>query len=494
MPHSYRTLRLLGILFVASFCFCGCDSSSKPLVPDSEDIIGTAPPSDEPNELGIVDRLQTQKDLENTEVAAIDLPDDINELMASLARKQIEQERTRDPETFFRIQKYRFAAAKKLLGMKINQAQRIEFTRIKINAPLNLASLGDAAARNEFPAVIKTHAADSQPRIRQAVAIASLTHDVRQSGISDDPSMQPLVEVLTQIADEWPDNFDVCRSLGDIVMEVSSRGDRDSSNRMAWALINAYQNSSNAGAQKYIRNLESQVRVASANLDLITREIRDQQAGAMDRYQEAIQFLLNDETADPNLVPPILASLAWLERTGMTQPTLDANEIVTTAAAQLANPTTRQRLLDQCQIQGKRLGLLGKPFSITAWKTKELPFDWVEFSRDHAVVVVFWSPTEAASLRLLQQLLELPEFSTGQGTRLLAVNVSQNTDTQNLFPHPAESLAVVFSLADANANTFQEAMGIDRVPQVLLVDRKGVVIDVNPQPNRLKLAIEGLAN
>ncbi|MCP4889026.1 MAG: hypothetical protein GY904_20745, partial [Planctomycetaceae bacterium] len=130
----------------------------------------------------------------------------------------------------------------------------------------------------------------------------------------------------------------------------------------------------------------------------------------------------------------------------------------------------------------------------TAWKTKKLPFDWVEFSRDHAVVVLFWSTTEAASLKLLHQLLELPEFSTGQGTRLLAVNVSQNTDTQNLFPHPAESLAVVFSLADANANTFQEEMGIDRVPQVLLVDRKGLVIDVNPQPNRLKLAIEGLAN
>ena len=493
MPHSYRAVPLLGMLFLAGCFLGGCNSSDQPLVPDSADVVGTETPTNEATEQGIVESLRTQKNVENADVAASDLPDNVNELMAALARKQIEQERTRDEETFFGIQKYRFAAAEKLLGMEINQEQRIEFTRIKINALLNLASLGDATARNIFPDMIKAYANDPQPRIRQAVAIASLTHDVRQSATSADPSMQPLVEVLTQIADEWPDNFEVCRSLGNILMEVKSRGNRESSNRMAWALINAYQNSSNAVTQKYIRNLESQVRVASANLDLIMREIRDQQSGAMDRYQEAIQFLMNDETGDENLVAPVLASLAWLERTGLTQPTLDANEIVAASAANLANPTTRQRLLDQCQIQATRLGMLGQPFSITARQGEEQPFNWVQFSRDHAVVVVFWSPTEAASLRLLQQLIQLPEFSAGQGTRLLAVNVSNNTETQSLFPESTDSLAVVFQSADANPSTFEKEMGIDRVPQIFLIDRDGVVVDVNPQPNQLKVAIEALA-
>ncbi|MDG2012351.1 MAG: hypothetical protein P8J33_02530, partial [Pirellulaceae bacterium] len=266
MPHSYRAVPLLGMLFLAGCFLGGCNSSDQPLVPDSADVVGTETPTNEATEQGIVESLRTQKNVENADVAASDLPDNVNELMAALARKQIEQERTRDEETFFGIQKYRFAAAEKLLGMEINQEQRIEFTRIKINALLNLASLGDATARNIFPDMIKAYANDPQPRIRQAVAIASLTHDVRQSATSADPSMQPLVEVLTQIADEWPDNFEVCRSLGNIHMEVKSSGNRESSNRMAWALINAYQNSSNAVTQKYIRNLESQVRVASANL------------------------------------------------------------------------------------------------------------------------------------------------------------------------------------------------------------------------------------
>lgn len=493
MPAFCRHWLVLSITCLSVMAgICGCNTPSADRIEEPKSVVGSAAGSEEPSVGGIADDIRRTNELEDTAAAELNLPTDINALMASLARKEIEQQRAADGETYIKIQRYRLAAASKLLQLEINQEQRVGFVKIKMDALLQLASMGDAVACNELPKALNTYTSDKEPRIRQWAALASFTHDLRQRAKTSDASLQPMLDTLTNLAQEWPDNFEVCRGLGSVIGELNEPRHRESQTRMTWALVNAYSNSPNAAARNYVEKMESQLRIKSANLDMIVREIRDQQEGALERYEESIQRLANDPAAQQEILEPILGSLAWLERTGQVASTLQANQIVTRLANQMPESPRRRKLLDLCRTQATRLGLPGQPFSLQALDSNDQPLDWPNFSNGSPVVVIFWSPSEAASLRLVQQLMKLPEFQAEGKAKLLAVNVSNKRDTDDLFPEAPARMATVHLSEDISGQYFRKNFGLERVPQILLVDRDGVIGEVNPPPNLLRSAIEKL--
>ena len=471
---------------------CGCDTPSADLIAEPESSVGQSTQPEQTPEGGIANNILRSNELEDTTGANFDLPSDTDALMASLARKEVEQRRAVDGESYLKIQRYRLAAANKLLEHEINQEQRIGFIKIKTDALLKLASMGDAAACNELPPLLATYASDTQPRIRQMAALASFTHDLRQRAKAANANLQPMIESVTNVASEYPENFDVCRGLGSVIGELKESRHREMQTRMTWALVDAYANSSNAAARNYVEKMESQLRIKNANLDLIVREIRDGQTGALERYQEAVQSLTNDPATQEKILEPVLGSLAWLERTGQVNATLQANEVVTRLAGQMPASPTQKKLLDVCSVQAMRLKLPGQAFSLEAKDSKMQPWDWEVFSGESPVVVVFWSPSEATSLRLVQQLMQLPEFQTTGKAKLLAINVSNKRETDDLFPNAPDTMAVVHKPEATSNQFFRKKFGLERVPQILLVNRDGVVGQVNPPPNLLRAAIKNL--
>ena len=492
MPDSCRQWPLVSLICLSALVgFNGCDSPSTTQITEPESIVGPTNDSQEPTAGGIVNNIRRSNELEDTASAELELPDDINALMSSLARKEVEQQRAADGETYIKIQRYRLAAAGKLLQLEINQEQRIGFVKIKTDALLKLASLNDAVACNELPMVLAKYANDRQPRIRQMAALASFTHDLRQRAKTPDASMQSILETLTELAKEWPDNFDVCRGLGRVIGELSEPRHRELQTRMTWALVNAYSQSSDEAVKNYVGKMESQLRIKGANLDMIVREIRDQQDGALSRYQASIEQLLNDPATQDEILEPILGSLAWLERTGQVEPTLQANRVIANLAHQMPESSRRNKLLDLCLTQATRLALTGQRFSLQALDSNDQSFDWVLFANGSSVVVIFWSPREATSLRLVQQLMMLPEFQPEGAVKLLAVNVSNKREA-DLFPDAPSSMACVHHSDVASGEYFRENFGLERVPQVILVNRDGVIGQVNPPPNQLRSAIQQL--
>jgi len=340
--------------------------------------------------------------------------------------------------------------------------------------------------------VLAQYANDRQPRNRQMSALASFTHDLRQLTKTPNASMQSMLETLTDMAKEWPDNFEVCRGLGSVIGELREPRHRELQSRMTWALVNAYSHSSNEAVKNYVGKMESQLRIKGANLDMIVREIRDQQDGALSRYQESIERLLNDPATQDEILDPILGSLAWLERTGQVEPTLQANRVIASLADQLPESSRRNKLLDLCLTQATRLELTGQRFSLQAFDSNDQPFDWVLFANASPVVVIFWSPREAASLRLVQQLMKLPEFQPGGTAKLLAINVSNKREADDLFPDAPSNMANVHPPDVTSDQYFRENFGLERVPLVILVNRDGVIGQVNPPHNQLRSAIQQL--
>ena len=492
------SLPLLVTLTVFAVSLGGCNSQKNAdidLQPDSEQSGEGSQVAKSSGQTpgGIADTLRSQADMENPDIKPDALPENMDELMASLARKQAEQNRVTDPKDFYQIQQYRAAASEKLLAMKLSEDQRFEFIKIRLDSLLKLVSIGDPQAEHEFQEFIVANQQHSQSRVRQAVAVAGLIHDYHERVAERSTDMQPVVDAAASIAGEFPDSFDVCKELGGVVIQMLQQNDRESAKRLSWVLINTYQNSASETARGYVKRLEGQVRIASANLDSIVKEIRDQRPDSFDRYREAISYLLADENLNLSVTEPIIASLQWLERTGLIEETIEANRIVNAASIGIQQRPIRERIRQNCSRRDTRLGFVGQPFSISGQSADGTTFDWTAFSRERPVVVVFWSPTNPSSVRLVRQLAETPDIQQENGAKLLAISTTSNADASQLFEEPGANVMVLTASADDGPDGIREAFGVEQLPQIFLVDRMGHVATVNPPANALRSRITDLA-
>lgn len=445
---------------------------------------------------GIADTIRSQKD-HNDVLTDIDpLPEKLADLMSFLAQKQAEQLRPADQAAAFRIQKQRAAASAKLLEMKINGEQRFEFIRIRIDALLKLIASGDPKAKADLQKLVAEYGQHGQSRIRQAVTIGGLIFDFReaiaasgkpedQSTISTTPELTKVIDTAANVVSEYPASFDVCKEIGAISDQLLKLGHRQAWNELSQVLINGYKESENETCRLYTQRLSGRIQVASANLDLIVEQIRKREPGAIESYRKAVTYLFSDSNINLASLEPIVGSLKWLEKTGMHDATLEANRIVMAASLNIANSKVRDQLRSHCEKRDARLGLVGKPFSISALTDDGNRLDWTALSKESPVIVVFWSPKEPASVKLVQQMANYYETHKHQGLKLLAVSVANESNNVNLTGLFGDE-PVEWVIAKGNPSVsegpseFIWQFGISNVPQLVLVNDTGIVTAVNP--------------
>lgn len=494
----FRPLLLQSCLLtfvVASTLITGCNPSASRSLPETT---ADQPPDSSASKQesatdGIADTLRKQTDLNISFNETDSLPNNINDLMTFLARKQTEQMRPDNDQDFYKIQLQRAAASKKLLEMKINKEQRFEFVQIRLDSLLKLIGVGDPQAQLDFQKFISEFSNDQQPRVRQAVAVAGLINDYHRR-VGREMELQPVIDAASLIAEDFPDSFDVCRELGNIGDQMLQRGDRKSWQQLARMLVNRYQNSADETCRNYTQKLAARVQVADTNLDLIVNAIKNQEAGAFDKYRRAVTYLFSDAGITLTSIEPIIASLRWLESTGMNDETLEANRIVTAASLQITNKDVRETVRENCSLRDTRVALVGKPFSIAALSVRGHRFDWSTFSKDHSVMVIFWSPAEPASVKAVQQMAKYYEAHKAKGLKLLAVNLSSDADAASLFGDELPEWEIVKGnpTLTEGPSEFIGMFGVDRVPQLFLVDRSGTVVSLNPTGQDLESGIADL--
>ncbi len=498
MSLVYRSpnwMLLFGIGIALVTLGCNASSSNNALQVPGEETDSSTPAATPGSSGGIAEAIQGQTDSPQVRSDYADLPDDINQLMSALARKQNEQTQTEDPQAQYQIQQFRLAATRKLLENEISEPQREEFVKIQLDALLRLIRLGDPQAQHDYRKLIKAFSGDKNPNLRQAMGLASLLQDYSQLAGQPGANLQPIVDAATSMAEEFPDSFEVCKQLGDLVGLMLQQDQREMAKRLSWALSDAYQDSASEPARNYVSRLDSRVRVASTNLDLIVKGIRDGDTAALQQYQEALSFLFANENLDLAALDTIMASLYWLEQTGQHDQVLQANDVVSSSSAEIQNHQLRSQVLKNCARRETRLAYPGKPFAIRAVDGNGQDFDWSSFAKGQPVVAVFWSPSEPASVRLLQQLSELNEFQgPPAAVKLLAVSLSSAGAGTPVLSDSTLQPQVVYGPDTESHSTseFLDEFGAERLPTIYLVDRAGIVVAVNPAPNKLRTSIARL--
>ncbi|MGI9518510.1 MAG: redoxin family protein [Pirellulaceae bacterium] len=430
---------------------------------------------------GIVEAIQNQSILDaGTEEP---IPEDKDELLTFLARKQQEMLREQNPGAQLLLQQQRTEASRALLGMQLGAEQRLQVVRSLLDALLRRASLGDGTARSEFLELASDLRRHPDKGIVDAVAIAGLYHELGNQGGADELNIEPVVQTARGIAEQFPESFSTMRELSTFADGLLRRGEREAWRRIIRELVNIYGNSTDEQVQTWHKTLASRLRIAELNLDVIMNNIRDQKPDAIDQYRSVANQMLGDPDLDVPGMEQLLGSITWLERGQLRDEAMEANRVVLAASLNTTNPDMQERIQEVCELRQTRLSLVGESFEIDGQTARGIPFEWTQYAEGHPLMVVFWSPAEPTSVTSVRSLADTWEKRKEQGLKFLAVNISTSgSSPTRLFGDELPEWEIVIS-ADPPVDGYSKyvsAFGIDQVPHLILVDRNGTISAVNP--------------
>ncbi len=414
---------LLAIALLLLISSWGCNGTATPsdrlADSSSEQQEGTGP--DESGGGGIVEAIQNQS---LPDAPGEPVPDDQDELLAFLNRKQMEQQGVRDPKAQLQLQRQRSEACRKLLEMKLTSEQRLQVVRSQLDALLRRGSLGDVTSRTEFLEFASKMQNHPNPRIAEAVAVASLYNELGRQAGANQLDLEPVVAAARHVAGRFPESYTAMREVATFADGLLRRGEREAWRRIMHELVDVYGNSQDEQVQTYLTTLASRLQIAELNLDVIMNDIRDQAPQAIDQYRSVANQMLADPQLDAPTMDQLLGSISWLERNELREEALEANRIVLAASLNMHSPELRERLQQICELRETRLSMVGQSFAITGQTARGIPFDWNRYATDYPVMVVFWTPSEPTSVTSVRSLAGAWEQRRDQGLKFLAVNVS----------------------------------------------------------------------
>ncbi len=421
---------------------------------------------------------------------------DRDELLRVLARKGMEQQRTRDKKQLLEIQLVRERTANLLLTFELDAAQRYQVVRACLDAQLKLMGLGDRQAHARLRRFATARVNHQQSNIAQSANIALMASDLTaRVKASTDSDLQPVLDQALVIIGRYPESYEVCRELLDMAEGMMQLDRRSEGTKLMAMLLDHYSDSQDERIGQIVGKLSHRLRVAELNFDSIMNAIRQQQPGAMDEYRVAVEQMVNSPSVDSRTAQEIARSLQWLEAHELYAATLQANQIAQASADQISDAEVRQGLIRYCDRQSTRLGWLNRPFQFDAVTARGQAVDWQEF-HEKLLVVVFWSTSEPASMQALRNVSVYVSDQPDMPLALLGVNVASDlAPMQNLFGGQLPEWPIVVSDQPTGAGPFNELadrFGVVHVPFILLVDQQGNVVKINVDAKRLPQAVQSI--
>ena len=233
----------------------------------------------------------------------------------------------------------------------------------------------------------------------------------------------------------------------------------------------------------------------STNLQLaqLARDVLEEQPGAIDRLNSAMQNLLQSNSTDPNRLAYVMQTAQMLEYAGHPVAAQQAYELIrehyqTEPESQIAQ--TVERTVDLART---RLGLIGQPLSIEGVLLDGSVFDWQDY-RGKPVLVVFWTTWYENWLQDVEQLRGVTRDYRSQGLEVITINLDDERTALERFlqthplPWPVVVNADPLSAGFENPNAVE--CGVEAVPLAILVDAEGVVTDLHVLGSRLPVVLK----
>jgi hypothetical protein len=226
------------------------------------------------------------------------------------------------------------------------------------------------------------------------------------------------------------------------------------------------------------------------NIGDVLTDVDERSADDQNQMSDAALKVLDRDDIGQTSIDLISSLIAWFERHEQYDKSkLLAQKMVDSSANLQGEIGKYAKRLGQDALS--RSNLIGTKWNFEALDADRRQLTDAEFS-GKVTIVLFWSPRDSRQSQVINDLNNLHRALSNRGLNVVTVSlVPQSEFTTPLNVQPNESWWNLISLPDAKSPYLVQCP-ITRIPFFLLVDKKGIVTDINVEMSKLKTKVDWL--
>jgi hypothetical protein len=218
----------------------------------------------------------------------------------------------------------------------------------------------------------------------------------------------------------------------------------------------------------FIDNLRSRIALVKYDFAEVVHQLQDGDPDSLATFQKLLGKLFSDPALSSLTIDRINAAVDGLELAQRSDVAGQANQILLVESGNLDPGGIARQLVARTRQRAKRLALAGKtlPADLTVAAGGQLD---LSAQAGRKLVLVFWSPSEPASVDFVKQIAAARPGDANRAWELVGVCLSKNKSIpQTLFGGSLPEWPIV--VADDESRDLADEFGVLRLPHIMLLD------------------------
>ncbi|MFT5299566.1 MAG: hypothetical protein ACI814_000339 [Mariniblastus sp.] len=395
------------------------------------------------------------------------------------------------PASKLLLNRRRIEIAKRLMSMSLDDKQRLMAIKSKIDALFMVYAL-DRTYNLKQPniattlhAVATSFCSHSDPEIARLAKLALFKHDAFESS-SDQagPNLAPIAEKILDLMKEYPDNEDVLRDIRRVVKfyeQVSSQVGVNHSLELIQRIREGANDLDSPQFLELVRTFSDQARIAevSFGIDFENRSFNGP-VGEV-KLEESCLELMSDPESGTLIFDRVEQVVLWFEQRLQLERTAKVYQAMLAASEVNQYVEVAAFARKRAEFGLQRMKIANQPIDLTGVESL--------VSRHNGIIVLFWSPESKSSISALLQVSEETQDWRRRNGIVLAVGTGAMTDEQRRL---RDSVSGVVSLEAEAGSKIRRQCPSESLPHVILIDKRGTVVNTNVPVGDLKTEAEFL--
>jgi thiol-disulfide isomerase/thioredoxin len=401
-------------------------------------------------------------------------------------------------DDFRKIQNARIAAADKLAKISADKKDRLAAAMAKAEGLLQLARTGPEYEK-DLNSYCRSLVKDKEPEIARVGRLVLLKLAIADMVMRKATNIQAIADEIKSLVADGGQEPEVFEVTAQATMVMQQLGHKDQANQAYQLIGTAFKDHPNPEVAARAKELLTMAKVLELDLYAKVNAMMKGEPDGVPAVLETLKTLFSDPGPGASLLEITGQVAQAIEMSRQYAAATEAYTMIETAYKNSADKKLADDATQRAARGLRRVGLVGKPFTVAGALPDGSPFDWTKY-QGKVVLIDFWATWCKPCREELPNIERAYQLYRDKGFEVVGVNLDEEPQKVEQFlavqPLPWKTVLS----ADPAARGFEHPLavqcGIDSIPFIVLVDRDGKVKDLHlrgPEIERQLAALLGPA-